>query len=94
MRAHSLLEHALENTSPYFTYKVGSGEDAVRLPDNDAIQLAHQKIEQIRTRFEEWLRELTGDAVDDRSGAIAVPEDPEEPLADLLQIRRVAIKKA
>lgn len=61
MRAHSLLEHALENTSPYFTYKVGSGEDAVRLPDNDAIQLAHQKIEQIRTRFEEWLRELPND---------------------------------
>jgi len=57
MKAHSLLEHALENTSPYFTYKIGSGEDAIRLPDNEAIQLAHQKIESIRARFEEWLKE-------------------------------------
>lgn len=59
MKGAALLEHALENTSPYFSYKIGSGEDAVRVPDNDAIQLGHQKIEKIRSRFEEWLRELS-----------------------------------
>ncbi|MGN6567495.1 MAG: DEAD/DEAH box helicase family protein, partial [Flavipsychrobacter sp.] len=30
----------------------------MRLPDNEAIQLAHQKIESIRSRFVEWLQEL------------------------------------
>nr|WP_294791027.1 helicase-related protein [uncultured Mucilaginibacter sp.] len=60
MKGAALLEHALENTSPYFSYVVGSGDTAVRLPDNDAIQLGHQKIEKIRSRFEEWLRELPG----------------------------------
>jgi hypothetical protein len=58
MKGASLLEHALENTSPYFSYTIGSGENIVRLPDNDAIQLGHQKIEAIRSRFEEWLRDL------------------------------------
>jgi len=60
MKGAALLEHALENTSPYFSYKVGSGDTAVKLPDNEAIQLGHQKIESIRSRFEEWLRELPG----------------------------------
>jgi N12 class adenine-specific DNA methylase len=60
MKGAALLEHALENTSPYFSYKVGSGDTAVRLPDNEAIQLGHQKIESIRSRFGEWLRELLG----------------------------------
>lgn len=58
MYPNSLLEHALENTSPYFSYKVGDGEDAIRVPDNDAIQLAHQKIESMRSHFLEWLKEL------------------------------------
>ncbi len=58
MYPNSLLEHALENTAPYFSYKVGEGEDAIRVPDNDAIQMAHQKIESIRSRFLEWLKEL------------------------------------
>lgn len=58
MKGAALLEHALENTTPYFTYKVGSGDTAVRVVDNDAIQLGHQKIEAIRGRFEEWLRDL------------------------------------
>ena len=39
MKGAALLEHALENTTPYFTYKVGSGDAAVRVVDNDAIQL-------------------------------------------------------
>ena len=58
MKGAALLEHALENTSPYFSYTIGKGDSAVRLPDNDAIQLGHQKIESIRSRFEEWLRDL------------------------------------
>jgi N12 class adenine-specific DNA methylase len=55
---HLLLEHALENTSPFYTYEVEVGDRKIRIPDNDAIQMAHQKIETIRTRFNEWLKEL------------------------------------
>lgn len=60
MKGAALLEHALENTNPYFSYLIGSGDTAIRVPDNEAIQLGHQKIESIRSRFEEWLRELPG----------------------------------
>lgn len=55
---HTLLEHALENTTPFYTYEVDLGDRTVRVPDNDAIQLAHLKIEAIRQRFTEWLKEL------------------------------------
>jgi N12 class adenine-specific DNA methylase len=56
---NTLLEHALENTTPFFTYEVSAGEGkTIRLPDNDAIQLAHQKIESIRNSFVTWLQEL------------------------------------
>lgn len=58
MKGAALLEHALENTSPYFSYTIGKGDSTVRLPDNEAIQLGHQKIESIRSRFGEWLRDL------------------------------------
>lgn len=58
---HTLLEHALENTTPFYTYEVDFGDRTVRLPDNEAIQLAHQKIETIRTRFTEWLKDLPHD---------------------------------
>jgi len=58
MSGHSLLENALENTSPHFTYEVRMGDKTIRLPDNDAIQSAHQKIDTIRTRFNNWLKEL------------------------------------
>ncbi|MDB4921839.1 helicase-related protein [Mucilaginibacter sp.] len=56
---YTLLEHAMENTSPYFSYEVslGSGKTK-RYPDNEAIQLAHQKIESIRSGFVGWLQEL------------------------------------
>lgn len=52
---HTLLEHALENTSPHFTYTVEEGEKIIRLPDTEAIQNAHRKIETIRERYVEWL---------------------------------------
>jgi N12 class adenine-specific DNA methylase len=55
---YTLLEHALENTTPYFSYEVNTGAGTKRLPDNEAIQLAHEKIEQIRKGFTNWLQEL------------------------------------
>ncbi|WEK17904.1 MAG: helicase-related protein [Candidatus Pedobacter colombiensis] len=55
---YTLLEHALENTSPFFTYETQIGGQTVRIPDNDATQLAHQKIENIRGAFLIWLTEL------------------------------------
>ncbi|WP_071387175.1 helicase-related protein [Roseivirga seohaensis] len=55
---YTLLEHALENTTPFYTYTI---EDTfgreMRKPDNEATQLAHQKIEDIRERFVEWMAE-------------------------------------
>jgi N12 class adenine-specific DNA methylase len=54
----SLLEYALENTTPFYTYEIGTGDKAVRVPDSEAIQLAHQKIESIRNGFINWLKEL------------------------------------
>ncbi|MEO7984231.1 MAG: DNA methylase, partial [Bacteroidota bacterium] len=58
MYGYVAMEHALENTAPFFTYEVGSGDNKVRKPDNEATQLAHQKIESIRQKFVEWLNEL------------------------------------
>jgi len=56
---YTILEYALENTVPFFTYEVSDGNGkTVRVPDNEAIQLAHQKIEQIRSRFISWLGDL------------------------------------
>ncbi|MEO7049234.1 MAG: helicase-related protein, partial [Ferruginibacter sp.] len=55
---NTLLEHALENTTPFYTYPVDVGDKIIRVPDNDAIQLAHQKIESIRNHFTEWLKAL------------------------------------
>jgi N12 class adenine-specific DNA methylase len=60
MYGQTLLEHALENTSPYFTYEVqGPDGEPRRVPDSDAIQLAHQKIESVRAKYVEWLGTLT-----------------------------------
>ncbi len=56
---NTILEHALENTTPFFTYEVKLPDDKIiRVPDNEAIQLAHQKIESIRNGFIIWLQEL------------------------------------
>ncbi|UTA69037.1 helicase-related protein [Emticicia sp. 21SJ11W-3] len=56
---YTLLENALENTTPFFTNEVSIGEGkTIRVPDNEAIQLAHQKIEQMRNGFVDWLKEL------------------------------------
>lgn len=58
MYGNTLFEHALENTAPFLTYETEIGGKKVRVPDNEATQLAHQKIESIRNQFVEWLREL------------------------------------
>lgn len=56
---HTMLEHALENTTPFFTYEISDGGGkTIRVPDNGAIQLAHQKVENIRNGFIAWLRDL------------------------------------
>lgn len=56
---YTILEHALENTTPFYTYEVeGPGGKPIRLPDNEAIQLAHQKIDTIRNGFVDWLQDL------------------------------------
>jgi N12 class adenine-specific DNA methylase len=54
---NTLMEHALENTAPYYTYEVSRNGSTTRVPDNEATQLAHQKIEQIRSGFISWLSE-------------------------------------
>lgn len=59
MYGYTLMEHALENTSPFFTYEVKDGTSTRREPDAEATQLAHEKIESIRTGFLEWLGELS-----------------------------------
>jgi N12 class adenine-specific DNA methylase len=56
---YTLLEHAMVNTAPYFSYEVSMGDGTTkRYPDNEAIQLAHQKIEGIRNGFVWWLQDL------------------------------------
>lgn len=59
MYGASLLEHALENTAPFFTYEVDFGNTTKRYPDNEATQLAHQKIESLRHGFVEWLQGIS-----------------------------------
>ncbi|WP_299568430.1 helicase-related protein [uncultured Pedobacter sp.] len=59
MNGYTLMEHALENTTPFFSYEISIGEGKTkRIPDSEAIQLAHQKIDGIRQSFSAWLREL------------------------------------
>lgn len=58
MYAHTLLKHALENSNPYFSYEIGSGENKIRKPDNTAIQQAFEKIERLRNGFGDWLKKL------------------------------------
>ena len=58
MYGNTIMQHALENTAPFFTYEVKSGGTSTRINDNEATQLAHQKIEQIRQQFTDWLNRL------------------------------------
>ena len=53
----SLLKHALHNTVPDIKKSIGKDEDGhdIKVPDNEAIQLANSKIDEIRNGFSEWL---------------------------------------
>ena len=53
----SLLKHALHNTVPDIKKSVGKDENGhdIKVPDNEAIQLANTKIDEIRNGFSEWL---------------------------------------
>jgi N12 class adenine-specific DNA methylase len=55
---HTLLEYALLNTNPHFTYPVEQYGKVVRVPDTEAIQNAHRKVDNIRARYLLWLLEL------------------------------------
>lgn len=69
MYGYTLLEHALENTSPFFTYEVtGLDGKTIRKPDNEAIQLASQKVEQIRTTFIDYLDGLSEEEKEEITG--------------------------
>ncbi|MFA6082800.1 helicase-related protein [Mucilaginibacter sp.] len=54
----TLLEYALLNTNPHFTYPVEQYGKLVRVPDTEAIQNAHRKVDNIRARYLLWLLEL------------------------------------
>ena len=53
----SLLKHALHNTVPDIKKSAGKDDDGrdIKVPDNEAIQLANTKIDEIRNGFSEWL---------------------------------------
>ena len=53
----SLLKHALHNTIPDIKKSIGKDEDGhdIKVPDNEAIQLANTKIDEIRNGFSDWL---------------------------------------
>ncbi len=53
----SLLKHALHNTVPDIKKSAGKDEDGhdIKIPDNEAIQLANAKIDEIRNGFSDWL---------------------------------------
>jgi N12 class adenine-specific DNA methylase len=48
---HELMKHAMENTTPIYTY----GSEGSTMKDNDAIQLAADKIDSMRKKWQEWL---------------------------------------
>lgn len=58
MYSDKLLEHALENTTPFFSYEFEIGDKTIRVPDNDAIQLGHQNVKSTRRNFLDWLKDL------------------------------------
>ena len=53
----SLLKHALHNTVPDIKKSAGKDENGndIKVPDNEAIQLANTKIDEIRNGFSDWL---------------------------------------
>ena len=50
-----LFVHALHDTVPEITKEIERGGDKMRVPDEEAIQEAAGKIQEIRERFNQWL---------------------------------------
>lgn len=50
-----LFTHALQDTVPEITKEIERNGEKVRVPDEDAIQVAATKIQEIRDRFNQWL---------------------------------------
>ena len=50
-----LFVHALQDTVPEITKEIERNGEAVRVPDEEAIQEAATKIQEIRNRFNQWL---------------------------------------
>ena len=50
-----LFVHALQDTVPEITKEIERNGDKVRVPDEEAIQEAATKIQEIRSRFNQWL---------------------------------------
>jgi N12 class adenine-specific DNA methylase len=51
----ALLKHALLNTTPNITKTITIDDKEVKVPDNEAIQMAGSKIDEIREGFTNWL---------------------------------------
>ncbi len=53
----NLLKHALHNTIPNIQKSIGTDEHGhdIKVPDNERIQLANAKIDEIRNGFSDWL---------------------------------------
>ncbi|MEZ7497861.1 N-6 DNA methylase [Flavobacterium sp. Arc3] len=51
----TLLKHGLVNTTPDITKKVMHGDQEIKVRDMEAIQMANNKIDEIRKAFSEWL---------------------------------------
>ena len=51
----ALLKHSLLNTTPNITKTITVDDKEVKVPDNEAIQMAGSKIDEIREGFTEWL---------------------------------------
>ena len=50
-----LFTHALQDTVPEITKEIERNGEKVRVPDEEAIQVAATKIQEIRDRFNQWL---------------------------------------
>lgn len=61
----SLAKHALLNTLPELTKPVNLHGEKIRTRDNDAIQLANTKIDEIRLQFVTWLGKQPDDFKND-----------------------------
>lgn len=60
-----LFVHALQDTVPEITKEIVRDEKKVRVPDEEAIQEAASKIQEMRERFNEWLNNRPVEVLDE-----------------------------